>query len=179
MSIGMVIGLIVMGICIGTISGMIGIGGGVIVIPLLIFFFGFSQERATGTSLAMLLPPIGILAVMTYAKNGNISWPTAGILAAGFALGAYFGAAIVNHGWISRNTLRISFALFLLYIAGNMLFRPGGRARSAMEVTIMIAIFAVTYVVMRLLGHRYREMPNWGEIYRNKLKHSVPYDFEI
>lgn len=174
-----IIALIFMGVAIGTISGMIGIGGGVLVIPLLVFFFGFSQERATGTSLAMLLPPIGIFAVLAYAKSGNISWTTAGILAAGFALGAYAGAAIVNSGWINRNALRITFALFLIYVAANMLFRRGGHARSAIEVTIMIAGFALTYLIMRLIGRRYRDMPHWGEIYRNKLRRSVPYDYDI
>jgi len=179
MTTATIIGLIIMGFCVGAVSGMIGIGGGVLVIPLLIFFFGFSQERATGTSLGMLLPPIGILAVLTYAKAGNISWPTVGILAGGFAVGAYLGAIIVNHGVISRNALRITFSLFLIYVAANMLFRPGGHARSAFEVTGMIIAFAATYFAMRLLGKRYREMPNWGEIYRSKLKQSVPYDFDI
>ena len=80
MSIGTLIALIGLGLGIGTVSGMIGIGGGVLVIPMLVFFFGFSQERATGTSLAMLLPPIGVFAVIAYAKAGNISWTTAGIL---------------------------------------------------------------------------------------------------
>ena len=179
MTTGTIIALIFLGLCIGTISGMIGIGGGVLVIPLLILFFGFSQERATGTSLAMLLPPIGIFAVLTYARAGNISWATAGLLAAGFAIGAYAGALIVNGGWINRNALRITFALFLIYVAANMLFRKGGHARSAVEVTLMIAGFAMVYLIMRLVGKRYRDMPHWGEIYRSKLKRSVPYDFDI
>jgi len=179
MSTGTLIALICLGFCIGTVSGMIGIGGGVLVIPMLIFFFGFSQERATGTSLALLMMPIGILAVITYAKAGNISWSTAGILAIGFTVGAYLGSQIVNGGYINRTALRVTFALFLIYVGANLLFRVGGHARSAIEVTAMIIGFAATYFAMRLLGKKYREMPNWGEEYRTKLKRSVPYDFEI
>jgi uncharacterized membrane protein YfcA len=179
MSTGTLIALICLGVGIGVVSGMIGIGGGVLVIPMLVFFFGFSQERATGTSLAMLLPPIGIFAVLAYAKAGNISWTTAGILAFGFAFGAYVGAQIVNGGYINRSALRVTFALFLIYVGSSMLFRAGGHARSAIEVSAMVIGFAATYFAMRLLGKRYREMPNWGEVYRTKLKRSVPYDFEI
>lgn len=117
---------------------------------------------------------------MTYAKAGNISWTTAGILACGFAIGAYFGSQIVNSGYINRTALRVTFALFLIYVGANMLFRAGGHARSAIEVSAMVIGFASTYFIMRLLGKRaYREMPNWGEVYRTKLKRSVPYDFEI
>lgn len=179
MTTGTLIALIFMGLCIGTISGMIGIGGGVLVIPLLIFFFGFTQEKATGTSLALLMMPIGIFAVITYARAGNVSWPTAGLIAAGFVIGAFAGATLVNQGWINRHALRITFALFLVYVAANMLFRKGGHARSAIEVTVMIAGFAMVYLIMRMVGKRYRDMPHWGEIYRSKLKRSVPYDFDI
>jgi len=143
------------------------------------YFFGFSQIKANGTSLAMLLPPIGVFAVLAYAKHGNIDWYAAGLLAAGFAGGAFVGAWIVNRGWLDRDTLRITFALFLVYVAGNLLFRPGGRARVALETTLMIVAFAATYAAMRLLGRRYMRMPSWGDTYRDRLKHHVPYDYEI
>ena len=87
--------LIFVGFAIGTFSGMVGIGGGILVIPVLMFYFGFSQARANGTSLAMLLPPIGIFAVLAYWRAGNIDWATAGLLAVGFACGAYVGARLV------------------------------------------------------------------------------------
>src|SRR5689334_18824349 len=66
--------LLLIGLAIGTISGMVGIGGGVLVMPVLMFFFGFAQAKANGTSLAMLLPPIGIFAVLAYWRTDNIDW---------------------------------------------------------------------------------------------------------
>ena len=92
--------LVVMGFLIGSVSGMVGIGGGLLVIPLLTFFYAFSQQKATGTSLAMLLPPIGVFAVLAYAKGDNIDWRFAGLLALGFTFGGYAGAWLVNKGHI-------------------------------------------------------------------------------
>src|SRR3954469_4502648 len=124
----LIISLLLLGVAIGVISGMIGLGGGTMVIPALIYFYGFSQKQANGTSLAMLLPPIGIFAVMAYNKAGNINWPFATLIAAGFASGAYLGGVLVNTGKVPETALRIMFAVLLLYVAGRMLFRTDGRA---------------------------------------------------
>src|SRR3954470_22828598 len=90
--------LIGIGLAIGTLSGMVGIGGGILVIPVLMFFFGFPQARANGARRAMLPPPIGIFAVLAYWRAGNVDWPCAALLALGFAAGAYVGARVVNGG---------------------------------------------------------------------------------
>jgi hypothetical protein len=171
--------LLVIGLGIGMISGMVGIGGGVLVIPLLMFFFGFSQAKANGTSLAMLLPPIGIFAVLSYSRAGNIDWRFAGLLALGFAIGAYVGATMVNRGWINPTTLRVTFALLLVYCAGRILFRPGGRARAALETSLLVAGFAIAYAIMRLLGQRWTKAPDWGRMYRQKQTKHVDHDYEI
>jgi uncharacterized protein len=178
-SFGVAIALLAMGLVIGVVGGMIGIGGGVMFIPMLMFFFGFTQAKANGTSLATLLPPIGIFAVIAYSRAGNIHWGFAILLAIGFMIGAYVGATIVNRGWIHPTALRITFALFLVYVAGNLLFRPGGRARASLETTLIVVAFAATYTAMRLLGKKYMRMPSWGDTYRNRLKYFVPYDYEI
>src|SRR5947207_7450889 len=102
--------LVLVGFAIGTFSGMVGIGGGVLVIPVLMIGFGFSQARANGTSLAMLLPPIGIFAVLAYSRAGNIDWRFAILLAIGFTFGAYIGAKVVNSGWMNPALLRLMFA---------------------------------------------------------------------
>src|SRR5690348_18362250 len=78
---------VLVGLAVGSIAGMLGIGGGVLVIPALVFLFGFSQKVAVGTSLAMLLPPIGIFALMPYWRDGNVRLGPAMLLAAGFAAG--------------------------------------------------------------------------------------------
>lgn len=174
--------ILLVGVAIGTISGMVGIGGGVLVIPLLMFIFGFTQAKANGTSLAMLLPPIGIFAVLTYARAGNVNWPFAGLLALGFAAGALVGARLVNSGMINPTVLRVGFALLLVYCAGRMLFQNGGRARSAVETTLLVAAFGLTYLAMRLLGrHWSRASGPWATEYRARLKRQEPptYDYEI
>jgi len=167
------------GLSIGTISGMVGIGGGVLVIPILMFFFGFTQAKANGTSLAMLLPPIGIFAVIAYWKAANVDWRFALLLALGFAVGAYVGGLLVNRGRINPTALRVGFALLLIYTAARLLFRPGGQARAALETSLLVASFSVLYLSMRLLGRRWQRSPDWGRIYRAKRDDSVGYDYEI
>lgn len=171
--------LLLVGVLVGTISGMVGIGGGILVIPILMIAFGFSQAKANGTSLAMLLPPIGIFAVLAYGRADNIDWGYALLLAVGFAAGAYLGARLVNSRWINPVGLRILFSVLLLYVAGRMLFRTGGRARAALETTFLMGAFLVSYVVMRLLGQKLKRMPNWPETYRKRQNEPFDYDYEI
>lgn len=172
--------LLCIGLAIGMISGMVGIGGGVLIIPVLMLAFGFSQVRANGTSLAMLLPPIGIFAVLAYWKAGHVDFRFAGLLAAGFAVGAYLGAQLVNTGRIHPTALRIIFAMLLIYCAGRLLFRPGGRARAAVETLALMAIFALGYLLMRLLGKKPKRTPTkWGMVYRQRQREPYEYDYEI
>jgi uncharacterized membrane protein YfcA len=86
--------LALMGIVVGVVSGLFGIGGGIIAVPILVYGFHFSQHTAQGTSLAMLLPPVGILAVWRYYQAGNVEIVPAAILASTFLVGAFLGAHI-------------------------------------------------------------------------------------
>jgi uncharacterized membrane protein YfcA len=179
--------LVGIGLAVGVASGLVGIGGGVLVIPILMLAFGFSQARANGTSLAMLLPPIGVFAVLAYARAGNVDWRVAGLMALGFAAGAYAGARLLNAGLIHPTAVRVAFAVLLLYCAGRILFRSGGRATAALETTGLIVAFVGTYLVMRLLGRRWgregerrrRPPPDWGAIYRAKVREPQSFDYEI
>ena len=92
MSISTCIILIVIGIIAGLLSGVVGVGGGLIMIPLLIILLGLSQHEAQGTSLAVMLPPIGILAAINYHKEGFVKWEYAMIIAVTFIIGVYFGS---------------------------------------------------------------------------------------
>ena len=92
MSISTCIILIVIGILAGLLSGVVGLGGGLIMIPLLIILLGLSQHEAQGTSLAVMLPPIGILAAINYHKAGFVKWEYAMIIAITFIIGGYFGS---------------------------------------------------------------------------------------
>lgn len=86
--------LLIIGLVAGALGGFVGIGGGLIIVPALVFFLGMTQFQAQGTSLAMMLPPIGILAVMNYAKSDNLNWKYAMILAGAFIVGGYFGSKL-------------------------------------------------------------------------------------
>ena len=98
----------------GVASGMFGIGGGVILVPLLGLLFAFSQHRAQGTSLIALIPPTGILALMAYSKEGFVSWKTGLLLIPGVFLGGVAGGKIAK--WIQPRLMRQVFAgiLFML-----------------------------------------------------------------
>jgi uncharacterized membrane protein YfcA len=112
---------ILIGLFAGTVSGLLGIGGATIIIPALIYFFGFSQHEAQGTTLLLMVPPIGILAAWTYYKNGYANIPVAIFICLGFIIGAFFGAKFAVS--IPEKLLRKLFALFLLIISIHMLFK--------------------------------------------------------
>jgi uncharacterized membrane protein YfcA len=176
-------GMVALGIVIGTISGMLGIGGGVLVIPALMFIFGMTHTMAVGTSLGMLLPPIGIAAFLTYYRAGQVDLTAAALLAVGFIAGAYVGAVLVTRQIIPASVLRPLFAFFLLYVAGNMLFRSEGRVADVLytqvkTIALMIA-FALSFVLLRRIGKRWERSISMLEIYRQRLERPLPPDYEI
>jgi len=120
MGIMQLIILIVVGIVAGLLSGAFGIGGAIIVIPALVFILGLSQHEAQGTSLAFMIPPVGILATWNYWKAGNVNWKIALILSLTFFIGAYFGSNISLN--ISDRMLRKLFGGLLILIALKMIF---------------------------------------------------------
>ena len=111
---------LLLGLIAGIISGFVGIGGGVIIVPVLIFIFGFSQHQAQGTTLALLVPPIGFLAAYTYFKSGFVDLKIAGFICIGFFIGGLIGSKIsVN---ISNEILEKIFGAVIILIGGYMLF---------------------------------------------------------
>src|SRR6476620_757062 len=92
MTIQLILLLSIIGLLAGILSGMIGVGGGIIIVPALVFFLGFTQKEAQGTSLGLLLLPIGILAVFNYYQKGLIYIKVVGIMAATFLLGGFVGS---------------------------------------------------------------------------------------
>lgn len=115
-----VIACLLLGLAVGILSGLIGIGGGVFIIPALVFFFGMSQHQAQGTTLALLVPPIGLLAAWTYYKQGHVDLKVAALICAGFFIGGLFGAKIAVG--LSNRVLRKIFGAALLLIAARMIF---------------------------------------------------------
>jgi uncharacterized protein len=120
MSTSVLLILIAIGIITGLMAGMLGIGGAVIMIPALVFFMGLSQQTAQGTSLAVMLPPIGIIATYNYYKAGQVNIKFALILAAAFLIGSYFGSKIALN--LPQPVLKKIFAILLLLVAAKMLF---------------------------------------------------------
>jgi uncharacterized membrane protein YfcA len=111
---------VILGILAGTLSGLIGIGGGIIIVPALVFLFGFSQHSAQGTTLALLVPPIGILAAWTYYKHGYVDIKIAGFICLGFLLGGLLGARFATG--LSNVMLERIFGISLLLISLKMIF---------------------------------------------------------
>ena len=111
---------LILGVLAGTLSGLVGIGGGVILVPALVFLFGFSQHSAQGTTLALMVPPIGILAAWTYYRQGYVDLKIAGFVCAGFLLGGLLGARFA--AGLSNIMLERIFGLLLLFISLKMLF---------------------------------------------------------
>lgn len=116
--------IVLIGLAAGILSGLVGIGGGIILVPILVFFLGYTQYQAQGTSLAVLLLPVGILAFINYynecKKVGTpIDMRIVGLLAAGFVVGALGGSEIA--GRINKEVLKKIFAVVLLYTAIKMM----------------------------------------------------------
>jgi uncharacterized membrane protein YfcA len=111
---------IVLGILAGILSGLVGIGGGIIIVPALVILFGFSQHTAQGTTIALMVPPIGILAAWAYYTQGCVDLKAAAIICIGFLFGGYFGAKLALT--LPRFYLEKIFGIALLLISLKMLF---------------------------------------------------------
>jgi uncharacterized membrane protein YfcA len=111
---------LLLGLVAGTFSGLIGIGGGTIIVPVLVFLFGLSQHQAQGTTLALLVPPIGFLAAWTYYKQGYVDLRIASLICIGFFFGGLIGAKLAAK--LSNVALERVFGGALLLIALKMIF---------------------------------------------------------
>jgi len=120
MSLHVIIILLVIGLAAGILGGLIGVGGGIIIVPSLIYFLGFSQKEASGTSLGILLLPVGILGVLQFYKAGYIDMRTVWLVSFGFLVGSYFGSKIALR--FSQETVRKIFAVVMILIALKMIF---------------------------------------------------------
>jgi hypothetical protein len=112
--------ILLVGLVVGMVSGVVGIGGGVLFVPALIWLLGMDQHKAQGTSLGALLAPVGIFAFMEYYRKGNADLRVGLLLALGFLVGGYFGAVGAQH--IPEVWLRRIFAVTLVAVGGRMWF---------------------------------------------------------
>ena len=110
---------LVFGLVAGVMSGLLGIGGGIFIIPVLVFLLGFSQQTAQGTTLAMMVPPIGLLAAWAYYSKGYVDLKVAGLMCIGFFIGGFFGARFATA--LSGVTLSRIFGVAMLVVSIRMI----------------------------------------------------------
>ncbi len=111
---------IIWGLIAGVASGFLGIGGGIILIPVLGLLFGLTQHQAQGTTLALMIPPIGLLAALKYYQAGNVNLKIAAFVCLGFFFGGYVGATLVHH--VPDTLLRRVFGFVMLFVSLRLIF---------------------------------------------------------
>jgi uncharacterized membrane protein YfcA len=132
--------LVLVGVVVGVFSGLMGLGGGSVMIPVMVLGFAMSQQKAHGTSLAVMCVPVVLPAVLKYWRHGNVDWRIALWMAAGFVLGSFFGALVANR--ISVGALKLVFGFLLIYVAGYTVF-AGDRIGRGVVLAAISVIFAV------------------------------------
>ena len=136
--------LIAFGVLVGVFSGVMGLGGGAIMIPVMVLVFGLSQPMAHGTSLAVMIPPVALPAVIQYYRHGNVNVTMAAWMAVGVLMGSFFGAYIANA--LPKEQLKLVFGFLLIYVAAYTVFGKEHLARttilSALLVVVAMAVFA-------------------------------------
>jgi len=112
--------LLLIGLFSGIAAGLFGIGGGVLIVPALVYLAGFSQHTAVGTSLAILLPPVGLAAVLQYYRYGQVNLKAAMIVAAALFVGGWLGAILANH--LQGPHLKLAFGIFVVGLGIYLVF---------------------------------------------------------
>ena len=115
MTLQTIIILLTVGIFAGLLSGFVGVGGGVVIVPALVFFLGLTQHQAQGTSLFILVLPVGILAVMNYSKTSNINWTYGIIIALAFIIGGYLGSKLSLK--LSPSIVKLAFGIIMAFVS--------------------------------------------------------------
>ena len=127
MDINTIIILLIIGVVAGMLGGLVGIGGGIIIVPALIYFLGRTQMEAQGISLALIMFPVGILGVMQYYKQGHVDFSIVLVLAIGFIVGSFLGSKIAMD--LPQDIIRKLFACLLIIVAVKMLFLDKSKAK--------------------------------------------------
>lgn len=112
--------LLIVGLVAGILSGLVGVGGGIIMVPAMVLFLGFTQKQAQGTSLGIMLLPVGILAVIQYYKQGYINFNYVFIISAAFVVGGFLGSKLALN--LSDDKMKKVFAVVLMLVSLKMLF---------------------------------------------------------
>src|SRR5215203_2807281 len=139
--------LLVVGVIVGVFSGLMGVGGGSVMIPVMVLAFGMTQQQAHGTSLAVMIPPVALPAVIEYWRHGNVDIRVAAWTAAGVLLGSFFGALVANS--LPKESLKLVFGFFLIYVAGYTIFGKEHLARSVTLAGVLVLVAALLFAATK------------------------------
>ena len=154
------------GLGIGSLSGALGIGGGVLLVPLLIWGAGFDFSRATGTSLGVLSLPVAAVGAWRAYRGGRVDLEAAVCIALAFVAGAFFGADLAER--LPQHTLRLVFGLLMVLVAFRFILAADSEAANAAAGLFAAVLAWVAFLGLRALGRRYRARPDLGQLIREQ-----------
>ena len=157
---------VLIGLGVGSISGIMGIGGGVLLVPALIWLCEFEPRKAAGTSLAVLIPPIGLPAAWRAYQENHVDLPAALFIAAAFTVGAYASRGLVAH--IPDEWFRLAFGMLMMFIAMRLVIASDSEAASAAAGLTAVVLAWLGYLGLKLLGRRCLRPVSLGEQIQKK-----------
>ncbi len=152
---------VIIGLIVGSVSGALGIGGGVLLVPALVWFCRFEPVKAAGTSLAILVPPIGLPAAMKAFSEKRVDLEAALWIAAAFTVGAYLGTSFVSR--IPDFTLRLMFGTLMIYVGARFLIGATQESWYAGMALVSILLAWLGHLWLRALGRRHLAVPDLGQ----------------
>lgn len=171
-------GLFLLGLAVGGLSGVLGIGGGVLLIPGLMYLFHYSQKEAQGTTLAAMIPPIGLFAAIQYHRQGFVNPWAAVWIALGFAIGAFLTAGYISQ--ISPAVLSRAFGALLLVLGVRMILLSDRAAHVAAGAIAAFTFTWASFILMRGVGRRHGVRPRFREAMERSASASPPdADYQI
>lgn len=170
--------ILLLGLAVGGLSGILGIGGGVFLIPGLMYLLNFSQQKAQGTTLAAMVPPIGLFAAFQYYKEGHVDLRAACCIALGFMLGAYITAGLVKY--IPALLLSQIFGSLLLFMGMRMVVMSERQSAIVVSAGIAWALAWSAYFIFRSWGSRFGVRPSYSSVLKEIAANSpVGADYQI
>ena len=157
--------ILLLGLVVGGLSGILGIGGGVFLIPGLMYFFHFSQQKAQGTTLGAMVPPIGLFAALQYYKQGFVDVSAAVCIAIGFTAGAFLTAGLIKY--IPTTLLSQIFGTLMLFLGMRMVVMSERQSSLVISAGIAWTLAWGTYFISRHWGARFGVRPSYSTVLKD------------